>query len=35
MQTSVFDRFNVDIKELSLLSIQGKYDEIDSLSKKP
>ncbi|NQY80360.1 MAG: tetratricopeptide repeat protein [Candidatus Caenarcaniphilales bacterium] len=33
-QTSVFDRLNVDIQELSLLSIQGKYDEIDSLSKK-
>ncbi len=33
-QTSLFDRLNVDIQELSLLSIQGKYDEIDNLSKK-
>lgn len=33
-QTSVFDRLNVDIQELSLLSIQGKYDEVDNLAKK-
>ena len=33
-QSSVFDRLNVDIQELSLLSIQGKYDEIEVLARK-
>jgi len=31
-QCSRFDRLNVKIQELSLLSIQGRYDEIESLS---
>lgn len=32
MQCSLFDRLNVDIQELSLLSIQGRYDEIEALA---